>query len=205
MLICLGLVGLRLSRPDLTVDDTSLWLIAIAAFLFVAPELKTVLPYIKRVRIGNTELELVQQIADLGKEVVKAQEAIAARPGVVAPSAVSSEVEEIYRRTSQDPRAALLLLSAELEQRVRSRLQNAGVERSGRLMSLPQAVEAGVRADILPREVLPPFRDFWAVRNRVAHGDALEVDNSIIYSLVSVGAELLKMVSVEQREQPASS
>ena len=51
-------------------------------------------------------------------------------------------------------------------------------------------VDLGVSKGIFPQEFLPAFRDFWAVRNRVAHGAAFDVDDSYILSLISLGTQL---------------
>ena len=197
---CLALVTSRLRWPDAKVDTSTVWLLAIAALAFVMPELKALAPYIKRIKIGDTEIELVEQISRLGREVEKAQESVAKSPTAEWPASTTSEINEILLETSKDPRAALLLVAAKLEQQVRARIEEAGLAESKRFMSLSQIVNVGVSAGIFPQELMPAFRDFWTVRNRVAHGEAFEVESSNLFSLISLGTELLKMVSVKKTD-----
>ncbi|MCK4394689.1 hypothetical protein KAX17_17445, partial [Candidatus Bipolaricaulota bacterium] len=57
-----------------------------------------------------------------------------------------------------------------------------------------------VRERVFPEEFLSAFRDFWAVRNQVAHGAAFDVPDSYILSLVSLGTELLKALTSSVRK-----
>ena len=60
-------------------------------------------------------------------------------------------------------------------------------------------VTAGNRAlTLVSAEILPAFQDFWSIRNSVAHGRALEVSDASVLSLVSLGTELLKVVSARK-------
>ena len=43
--------------------------------------------------------------------------------------------------------------------------------------------------------VVPPFRDFWTVCNRVAHGEHLDVPDSMLLTLISLGLQFLDAVS----------
>lgn len=169
----------------------------IAALLFVLPELKTVTPYVKRVKFGDVELELKEQIGNLVKEVEKAREAAVEKSSTGIPKEssqkISTEVEQVLQESSKNPRAALLLLSSKLEEQLRNRLVDAGI--SLRPYSISRSVEIGVQRGLFPQEFLPAFRDFWAVRNRVAHGAAFDVDDTYILSLISLGTQLLKLLS----------
>lgn len=209
IVICLGFAGVRLIRPDLKVDVITIWLLVIAMVFFLLPELRAVTPYIKRIRVGDTEIELKDQIKDLGKQIERAEEAVASKPEPAQGAAelrdeadrkaqqktTSSDIEEIARVLSTSPRAALLLLSAKLEQQVNRRLEEAGVGGRARNISTIRAVAAGVDAGIFPPEILSAFRDFWSVRNRVAHGAAPDVNDETITSLVGAGLDLLRILT----------
>ena len=194
---CLALIILRLFNTSTQLDINIIWLVGIAALLFVLPDLKSVAPYVKRVKFGDAELELKEKIGDLGKEVEKAEEAAAenSSTGVTKESTqkVSNEVEEILQESSRNPRAALLLLSSRLEEQLRDRLEQSGI--SSRKYPISKSVDIGVSQGLFPPEFLSAFRDFWAVRNRVAHGSAFDVDDAYILSLISLGTQLLKIVS----------
>jgi hypothetical protein len=61
-------------------------------------------------------------------------------------------------------------------------------------------MQLGVEHGVFPAQVIKPFQEFWELRNRVAHGQAFEVDDALVLSLVSVGLEVLKLVSLEDRD-----
>lgn len=193
--ISLGLLIVHLIEPRIQFDATTIWLIAIAAFFLIIPDPSILFPYIKRIKLWEAEIELKEEVKELGKEVDKVQESVANKPDVQVSNSLPPEVEEILRESSKDPRAALLLLSAKIESQVKNRLQEAGINKR---YTLSKAIQAGVDAGLFPIEILPAFRDFWAVRNKVAHAEAFDVEDSTILSLVSIGTELLKVLSIEK-------
>jgi hypothetical protein len=100
---------------------------------------------------------------------------------------------------SGNPRAALLLLSTKLEDRVQSRLREASLQSDTNYISPHLAANLAVKAGLLPEETASTFRDFLTVRNKVAHDAAFDVDEATILTLVSIGIELLKIVSAKKR------
>lgn len=185
--ICLGFAGLRVVFPDAQVDSVSVWLLAIAAAMFVLPEVQSVLPYIRRLRVGDTEIELVEK---LQREVARATESVAEKK-----LAADDSADELLREAGRSPEAALLLLSSKLEQKVRQRLMEAGMAEAQTLISLPKLIELGVERGLFPRSLHPAMQDFWQARNAIAHGRAFDVPNSTLFSLISLGAQLLRAVS----------
>ncbi|MGI0494149.1 hypothetical protein ACN4EG_20385 [Alkalinema pantanalense CENA528] len=198
VIACLVLIVLRVIFPNAQADPNSIWLMGIAALIFILPDLKSVAPYIKKIKVGDTELELKESIGNLGKEVEKAQDAAALEQKATVSENVSFEIEKVLEESGKDPKAALLLLSAKIEQQLRNRLEEAGIS-TERVYSASRYVEMGVKADIFPQDFFPAFRDFWSVRNRVAHGAAFDVDDSYILSLVSLGTDLLKIASTTSK------
>ncbi|HUJ28076.1 MAG TPA: hypothetical protein VLW85_18775 [Myxococcales bacterium] len=186
-LVCLGFAVLRIVFPDAQVDAVSVWLLAIAAAMFVLPEVQSVLPYIKRLRVGDTEIELVER---LQREVARATESVAEKK-----LAADDSADELLREAGRSPEAALLLLSSKLEQKVRQRLMEAGMGEAQTLMSLPKLIELGVNRGLFSRSLDSAIQDFWQTRNAIAHGRAFNVPDSTLYSLISLGTQLLRAVS----------
>lgn len=205
---CFGLIAVRWFWPSVPVDTTTLWLVVIAAILFLAPDLKDLTPYIKRIRIGDAELELKEKIEELAPEVQRARDAAAAKADPSAPresaEAAARDIDKVLEESSVDPRAALLLVSSKIEQQLHNRLTEAGVP-VGRNPSAIRSVEIGVREGVFPKEFLNAFRDFWVVRNQVIHSTVFNVSSAYLLSLVSLGTELLKALSnkfVRRSEPP---
>jgi hypothetical protein len=195
IIICLGLVIVRLLWPHIQLDAVTLWLVVIAAFFLIIPEPRMFFPYIKRVKLWEAEIELKEEVKELGREVDKIQESVTNEPGVEVSKSLSPDVDEVVRESSKDPRAALLLLSAKIESQVKKRLQEANLNFR---YPLNKAMEVGVGAGLFPQEILQVFHGFWAMRNRVAHTEAFDVEDSTILALVSIGTELLKILSTER-------
>ncbi len=180
-LLCFAFAVVHAVLPSATVDATSVWLLAIAAAMFLLPELKTVLPYLKRVKFGDTEIELEK----LGREVDRATESVANQ------TLVPANVEDVLKEAGRSPQAGLLLLSSKIEEQVRERLRAADMKEANSMMPLPKLVERGVQHGVYPQSILPALKDFWAARNDVAHGRAFDVSDQTLYSLISIGAQLL--------------
>lgn len=194
ILACFGLIIVRWIWPTFQVDSTTIWLLVIAAILFVLPDLKSLTPYIKRIKIGETEVELKEEIEKLDTEIKKASIAAETEENRVFSKdkveLTSKDIDKVIEEAGKDPRAALLLISSKLERRVRDRLEEANIE--VKRQSAVKLVETGVEQGIFPYEFNSAFRDFWAVRNKVAHGEAFDVNDDYILSLISLGTELYK-------------
>jgi hypothetical protein len=198
VLFCLALIVARYIYPSVQVDTTTVWLVVIAALAFLLPDLKAFTPYIKRVKIGDTEVELKDEIGKLSEEVDKAREAASRRLKAKDPEVLkkaSLEAEAILENISQDPRATLLLLSSRIEKQLKNRLTETGTNLE-RVYSLRELSRLAMSQGILPEDFASALDDFIAVRNRVAHGDAFDVNDNVIYSLISIGARLLEVVSI---------
>ncbi len=179
-------------------DPVTIWLIIIIAFFLILPNPQVILPYVKRIKLWEAEIELKEEIKELEKEVEKVQDLKTDTSDSRASSTIASDVVEVLHASSKDPRAALLLLSAKIEGEVKKRLEEAKIQLSKRYTPASEAVSVGVKAGIFPPELLPAFRDFWSVRNRVAHAEGFDVPDSTIFSLISLGIELLKFVSTDK-------
>lgn len=198
VLLCIALLILKLILPNIQIDTNSIWLIVIVSVLFVLPELRSLTPYIKKIKIGDTEIELKEKIENLEKEVEKAQASVEETPSnsdsLEIAEQVSVETMQILQEASRNPQAALLLLSARIEEQLRRRIKESGID-TPKIYSIIRLVEVGVQNKVFPYEFLLAFKDFSAVRNRVAHGQAFDVDDSTVLSVISLGTDLLKIAS----------
>jgi len=202
---CLALIIMRFHWPSVKVDTISIELLIIAALILFLPEAKAILPYVKIIKAAGIEIELKERLQKLDTEVEKVRDSITDTGADSTPQAIYSGIDDILREMSKDPRAALLLLASKLEELVRNRMKSAQLADNQRFQPLPRMVEECVKAGLFPREMLPAFRDFWDIRNRVAHGMAFDVSDSTIVSLISLGAELLKMASAVSRTDSQQS
>lgn len=191
-------------------DAITISLIILITVLLVLPNPQIIFPYIKRIKLWEAEIELKEEIKELGKEIEKAQEAAANKTSSATPQTSSSDetapdrsgnqpnnVEDVLIAAGKDPRAALLLLASKIELEIKKRLQEADIPKD-RYKTVSRGVIYGAERGVFSDEVVHAFRDFWNVRNRVAHAEAFDVDDKTILSLISLGTELLKVISTEK-------
>ncbi len=211
-LICTALVLARIVYPALNVDWISVVLLAIAMSAVVFPRLSDMLPhvvkalpYIKKAKLAGVEVELSDEIRRLAIDVDQANEAFANQKHLRLGSEFPQGQAEVLQELKSDPRAALLLLAARIERQVMQALEKNGLRHEGEFMPLQSAITLGVKNGVFPEEILKPFKEFWSIRNQVAHGMAFDVDSTLVMSLISVGLEVLKLVSVEKGDGPSSA
>jgi hypothetical protein len=113
---------------------------------------------------------------------------------------VSADIDEVLHITSSNSRVALLLLSAKIEESMRIRLQDIGVQSKTNYALSRQALDTAVKEGRIPQETASALRDFLAVKNKVAHAAAFDVDEATILALVSMGIDLLKIIAAKKRE-----
>lgn len=191
----LTLTAARIIFPKLNIDSTSVWLIAVAAILFVLPE---ILPFVKKIKMGGTEVELRDKIRKADEDIKQAQTSLTKNKKYKLPSSLNSEIKEVMNVTKESPQAALLLLSSKLEAKIRNRLEKAKVITGNQYISLPKAVKLGTKEGVFSHQTYSAFLDFYMIRNKVAHGEAFQVNESSVLSLISIGVELLRLLSAEE-------
>jgi len=206
VLVCLALIVSRLIWPELTVDWITVVLVAIAtiaillpSFESLLPHVSQVLPYVKKLKVAGVEVELSEEIKKLSKDVDEAKESLADEKKEFSISDVFDKSQaEVLDVLKTDPRAALMVLAARIEQLVMIRLAQHGLREKGLAVPMSRAMTLGIENGVFPEEVLEPFREFWELRNRVVHGQAFDVEPTVVQSLVSLGLEVLKLVSLEE-------
>lgn len=197
--VCLSLAIIRIIKPDTIIDGNTVWLLVIAVVVMIGPDLKVLIPFIKRIKIGDTEIELAAQAAKISKEIEKVKDEVGIQENWEIPDRTTDQVKQVLQDAKTDPRAAFLLLASRIEEVVRSRLQEADIPQARQFTSLPRLVEYGVERQIFPQQTISIFKEFWFVRNKVAHGQAFDFDEDTILSLISVGTDILELISIEKK------
>ena len=212
VLLSLSLAIARILYPTLNIDWVTVALVAIASLAVVLPtysnlwpHLIKALPYIRKAKILGFEVELTEEIKNLSVDVEGAKETISTKRALRLIAGYEDTRTEVLNVVKSDPRAALMILAARIEQAVMLQLAKHRLRQQGTEIPMRSAMELGVQHGVFPAEVLKPFREFWDIRNRVAHGRAFDVDDSLILSLVSIGLEVLKLVSLEENDGSNSS
>lgn len=201
IVLCLTLIVVHSIWPHLLFDSVNIWLGLAAIGLFLLPRPDFLFPYMKRIkRFKAWELEL--ELGDLESKVEKAEDE---NLEAEIPKNISPEVEEVLKEAAKDPRAALLLLASKIESTVRMRFEEAHMDiTSGtiipRFPPTSRAIDIGVQQGLFPPTALSAYKDFQGLRNKIAHDYTFQVDNATILSLISLGSELLKLLSAKKPE-----
>jgi hypothetical protein len=201
---CLGLLIARIIWPSSRIDAISIWLLVIVTIIILAPELRLLLPYISEAKIGPVTLKLREDIQKVFQDVETAEETISQEiskePDVFVLREAAEESDEIRSllKSNVDPRQVLVILSIDLEKKIRDRLTEAGIPEATRPMPLARMVDIGQAAGVFPKEIVPIVREFWTVRNSVVHSVDVQIDNATLYSLIDAGLEVLGLLSVEK-------
>lgn len=103
------------------------------------------------------------------------------------PSAITRKVLEV---AAASPRAALGLLSAEIEGALRELLQSAGDPQPP--ISPPKAAELLRDYRLIPSELVQAIRSFWRVRNLIVHGG--EAEEAEILRAIDSGLQIFQSV-----------
>lgn len=197
ILLCILLVAVRMIWPTMQVDAISLWLLGIAAFILLVPELRIFIPYVQSFELGPLKLGLNEEIKKFGQEVEKVQTSEIERPQINSLNSISPDVMKVLEEAPKNPSAALLMLATLLDAHIKQRFQESKLSLKSK--NIPQfpvaALREMVNAGIYDTAVLKSYQYFTDIRNRVAHGLAFDVPDSIILSIISLGTELLKVLS----------
>lgn len=180
-------------------------------FFVFFEDLKPILESVTKIKVAGIEAELKRKTELFEKEVVKVSE----KEMLATPSTFSAidpeiieevkaakqirdieqEVEEVMHYSSQDPFAALLVLSQKIEFRLRLMLELYGYK--GKLGSLSMAALIGQIEDkgVLLPDGIRTLRDFASIRNIVVHGESSTVLNkAVVMSFIDSGIKVLRMV-----------
>lgn len=198
-----SLMLLHLALPKLRVDGTTIVLLVLLLAALAGPGLRQLLPFVRRLRLGEVEIELREDLERLSKDVYEAErEAEKAHEYRPLRLDVAAEAEAVMAEAAANPEAGLLLLSAKLERTVREIAESAGVAERGRPIPVRRLLQALAERGLVDESVLSAFSDFWAIRNRVAHEARFRISASDLYSLISLGSQLLKTLAASPDVQP---
>jgi hypothetical protein len=155
------------------------------------------LSQIRKGKLFGQEFELDEKLDQLKEATEKAQEEVAVveQPRQQPPS-TGSDTEKLEERLLHDartsPKITLMLLSAEIERRLRQLLAATGWQQNIKSAPITNAIEQLRTQGSLPEHVIGSARLFQEVRNRLVHG-RVATDDEIIRAIDS-GLSLLKAV-----------
>jgi hypothetical protein len=188
-------------------DWPTVALLGIALALLLAPQLEFLLPFVKTLKIGKTEIELREQTTALAISVEKSEESA---PQISESDVSAKPLEDRFKRlvstdveahildlAAKDKQAALMRLAIEIEKEVLLLHGTLGLRNQFKVGNFRDVVNQLVKHGALSKEMQHGLMEFWNVRNQIAH--ARLTDDSILTSALGSGIRLLRLIKAIPR------
>jgi hypothetical protein len=176
----------------------------VVLFLFRS-QLADAIGRFKKGKLLGQELELNDSLANLQRSASQLSEEVAAIPSSEVESSDGNELEDdessvksIIHVAARSPKAALILLAAEIEKEAKQTLASIGKLKGRKSINLRQAIDELDSHYGLPWHISSSLRLFWETRNRIIHGG--ETDERNILSAIDSGVSILKSLQALPRE-----
>lgn len=163
------------------------------------PEIRSILQRIRKGKLLGQELELQESLVRLESSTSAALADVEAQPlpQLPAPKADNENADEVARQVlreaGENPKAGLLLLSAEIERTLREILQSNGWAPPGRVLSPSRSLQLLAANGSLATSLLDATREFYRVRNEIAHG--IGASEGDVLRAVDAGTEIYRALT----------
>jgi uncharacterized protein YutE (UPF0331/DUF86 family) len=193
--VCVAIIVLRALFPDIHFDSTSLTLLIISIVIMLFPEMQELISRIRKLRIGQFEVEISEKLKDLAERTTDAEEKVGLQEEKQYEYfGYSAESIDKVIQASKDPRGALLILAVEIERTVRKIAKISELPEAEGSYPLRKLITIMADRNIIDPNVVPIFRDFWSIRNLVVHGQHYELSEGKIFELVDLGLRVIKLL-----------
>jgi uncharacterized protein YutE (UPF0331/DUF86 family) len=205
LLVAIGLAH-GIWPQKLSLDWPSVALILGGVLLCFSGRMSKWLPYVKRLKVGEAEIELQEKLGDLRENIKELDEKGPKQLAEGVSAAESGQaVEEQYdlqRRilelAAQDREAALIRLSIEIEKELALLCNKIGFK--GSPASWRRAVDALLQANVIEAPLAKALIEFRDVRNQVIHsGLRRPVRQQILLSAIDDGLIILRHLKALNR------
>ncbi len=193
---CLLIVLGRFIYPSLKYDTDSRDLILIAVVCILVPDLVRLITRIKKLKIGDNEVELGEALDDLANKTQAAEDQVDADPTdkfTRSGPSVTPNVERYLR----DPRGGLIAVAVDIEERVNDLLKQRNYASGKRAYASPiHGIELLANQGVVVPELPSLMRDFWQVRNRAFHRSDIRLTEGDVLRLVDLGVRILDLLAI---------
>lgn len=181
------------------IDWPTITLVVVALILaFFWSEIAAILPNIKRLKLGDAEIEMRDEAVKLHEEVEKVERAavipkqrVPARAQEAAPGGRSEA--DILELAARDKETALIQLAIEIEKEL-ARLSR-DTDEQDRSRTIRETLDRLVNDDIISRDLANTILTFRNVRNKVVHPiRQIPVNDSILASAIDSGVRILRIL-----------
>ena len=196
--LCIVVILSRIFYPNIQFDNISLWLFLILAISLLIPDIGDLISRIRKIKIGDNEIELTESLNNLSKRTEEVENATQSDKSLG--KVIELQNSDIYDKLiglTDNPRAALVNLAIEIEKILRELAINHKVILFGNYLSPIRVIDELVNKQVIPQELSFLIRDFWSIRNKAVHGHDLELTDRQLYSLIDLGVRIISLLSVK--------
>jgi hypothetical protein len=203
-----GAIIHSLNPGRLALDWPTIALIGFALLLVIAPEIESVAPFIKKLKIAGTEIELQQRTSELWLSVERSEKSepstspaedadeVPEPQDQFRPQLLDTTVEaKILDLAARDKQSALMRLAIEIERELILLHGTLGLRNRFRGANVRQIIEQLHQHEAISTEIRDGLSEFWEVRNRIAHAQfSFSETNPVLNSALDSGLRLLRLL-----------
>lgn len=195
VLICIGIIGIRMKWPHLKFDNLSLYLLIISILLILFPDFKDLFSRLKKLRKGDLELEFGEKLSSLAKKTNEVENSLAIKEvSNIEYGEFKEETRKRLAQASSDPRGALMVVGIEIESKIRKLAKEANIHNESKLPPLEKLLNRLEKEDIVLDELIHIIKEFWSIREKLIHEEHFDLSSGKIYEFTDLGLKILKLL-----------
>lgn len=199
-LFCLFIVIIRFFYPNLKFDSFSLNLIIISTACILIPDLAQLIARIKRIKIGDNEIELREEITYLQEMIQKLENRVFKAGHKEYKREFTSEPFLVDKYLLY-PRAGLIAIAIDIETRIKKMALKHYPKEECDLISPIQLANKLAYRGIIDKEAPFLIKEFWHVRNKIIHGTCRKINAQEIYRVIDLGNRILELLSISKSKE----
>lgn len=170
--------------------STILWPITTLIIVFTfKSSISKLISRVQKGKLFGNEFEFVQEVKRLETSVNKAKEETPYSFDFVN----DDKYVDILKKSSKNPEIGILMVSGELEKKLKQIFALTGLSNSHSYKTVVQSFDILEKSGYVTKNTINSLRIFLDLRNKIAHGVTVEKSNNIV-GMLDMGIGLLKLV-----------
>jgi len=187
LLIVFSLLILNVFSTEYKIDSISLSLLLIIIFLVMFSDFAKFIERIKKLKIGENEIELDYKINELDNKVKNI--VIEQKTNVIPDNVIKNIMENFSNQ-----RSALITIGIEIEKRISELIDKNGISRNPGYFSPTLMLNKLIEQKILSPDTQSLFSDFWKIKNMASHSYSFDFDENKMQEISNIGIKLLTLL-----------
>lgn len=201
--LALVIILTRILFPTITFDGQSLTLFLFSAIVLLIPDIGNLIQRIRKVKVGGVELELSEELKQLANQTAETEKKIDISNSQT--ELLSSLEKELERFISAgiNPKLLLIQIAIEIEKVLFSLANQNNLDQGKLPLATARLIQLLSEKGVLDQSILPLFKSFWSVRNKIVHGVDAEINENQVINLTELGRRLLLILKTYESRSSA--